>query len=87
MLRKMFTLVSLVVVAAFILTACGATPTVAPVATAKPVTPPTKLYRSSSIPNLHLLRLLVAPAEPVTIKWWHISTGESHKALFQKYGR
>jgi len=71
MTRKIFNLLSLVLIMAFALAACG-TPAPAPTEAVKPtdavVVEPTK-----------------APAEKVTIKWWHITTGESNKAVFQKY--
>jgi raffinose/stachyose/melibiose transport system substrate-binding protein len=86
MLRKLSVLASLMLVAAFLLAACGtAATTAAPVATAKPVTPPTEavpvLVDTKPAPT----EAPVKPAEPVTIKWWHISTAENHKAMFQKY--
>jgi raffinose/stachyose/melibiose transport system substrate-binding protein len=66
MLRKLFILVSLVLVASFVLTACGAPATQAPApATAAPAT--------------------AAPAKPVKIVWWHISTADNHKAMFQSF--
>jgi raffinose/stachyose/melibiose transport system substrate-binding protein len=55
MFRKLFTLVSLVFVAAFALTACG--PKAAPAT--------------------------VAPAKPVTVEWWHITTIDPGKTLWQ----
>ncbi len=76
MLRKIFTLVSLALVAAFILTACGttATPTAAPTA---PQAQPTTAEPTAVPPT--------AAPKPVTINWWHISTADNHKALFQKF--
>ncbi len=53
MSRKIYTILSLLLVAAFALSACG--PKAA------------------------------APAQKVTVNWWHISTAEEHKALFQKF--
>src|SRR5512135_68786 len=58
MLRKLFVLVSLVVIAAFILTDCGAVAKTAAPATA-------------------------APAKPVTVEWWHITTIDPGKTLWQ----
>jgi raffinose/stachyose/melibiose transport system substrate-binding protein len=55
MFRKLFTLISLVLVAAFALTACGPTATIA--------APPT--------------------AKPVTVEWWHITTIDPGKTLWQ----
>ncbi len=76
MLRKIFTLVSLALVAAFILTACGttATPTAVPTA---PQAQPTTAEPTAVPPT--------AAPKPVTINWWHISTADNHKALFQKF--
>jgi raffinose/stachyose/melibiose transport system substrate-binding protein len=54
MYRKLFVLVSIVMIAAFALSACG---------TAKPA----------------------ASTKPVTIEWWHISTLDPGKTLFQTF--
>ncbi len=84
MLRKLFFLVSLVLIAAFSLSACGPAATTA--APAAPVTQapavPVLLPTATAAPVA-----TAAPAKPVKITWWHISTAEAHKALFQKYGR
>ena len=71
MTRKIFTLFSLVLTAAFVLAACGPAATSAP-PTAVPATamPPT-----------------AEPAKPVTIEWWHINTQDPGKTLWQNYGR
>jgi len=67
--RKIFLLISLVLIAAFVLSACGtATATTAP---AKPAD------TKEAVPT-------VEPTKPVTVTWWHISTGETHKAVWQK---
>jgi raffinose/stachyose/melibiose transport system substrate-binding protein len=55
MTRKLYVLLSLVLVVAFTLTACGG---------AAPATS--------------------AASEKVTVTWWHISTAEEHKAVWQK---
>jgi raffinose/stachyose/melibiose transport system substrate-binding protein len=70
MTRKIFNLLSLVLILAFALAACGPTP--APTAAVEPTeagAEPTEAAPSG---------------EKVTIKWWHITTGESNKAVFQK---
>src|SRR5512138_369770 len=68
MSRKIYMILSLLLVAAFALSACGAKPTAAPVATDAPAQP----------------AATEAPSEKVTVTWWHISTAEEHKALWQK---
>jgi raffinose/stachyose/melibiose transport system substrate-binding protein len=81
MFRKLFVLVSLVVVAAFALTACGpAATTAAPPpatqapapATAAPVLVPTA-EPATPAPTL----------APVTVEWWHITTIDPGKTLWQ----
>jgi raffinose/stachyose/melibiose transport system substrate-binding protein len=71
--RKMLMLIGLVLITALVLTACAtATPTTAPaVNTPKPVAGKTE------VPT-------VQKAEPVTIEWWHITTAEDQKAVWQK---
>lgn len=70
MLRKLLITVSLVMIASFILTACaGAQATVVP--TAVPQTAPT------TVPPTE-------PPKPVTITWYHITTAENQKAVWQK---
>jgi len=58
MTRKIFTLLSLMLVTVLALSACGPTPT--------PAVPPTAV-----------------PAQKVTIEWWHISTVDPGKTLWQ----
>ncbi len=76
MSRKIYTILSLLLVAAFALSACGAkaTEAPAPVATDAPAV-------ATEAPVV----ATEAPAEKVTVTWWHISTAEEHKALFQKF--
>ncbi len=80
MFRKLFVLVSLVAIAAFALTACGpAATTAAPApatqapapATAAPVLVPTAAPATA------------APAKAVTVEWWHITTIDPGKTLWQ----
>jgi len=68
MSKKLNILLSILLVAAFILTACQQATTQAPEATQAPQAEATE-----------------APAagEKVTITWWHISTAEEHKAVWQ----
>jgi raffinose/stachyose/melibiose transport system substrate-binding protein len=79
MSRKIYTILSLLLVAAFALSACGAPAT--PAATQAPATQaPATLAPATEAPTA-----TEAPAQKVTVKWWHISTAENHKALFQKF--
>jgi raffinose/stachyose/melibiose transport system substrate-binding protein len=79
MLRKLFTLVSLVLIASFVLTGCGpAATTAAPApATAAPAVP-VLLPTATMAPVA-----TAAPAKPVTIEWWHITTIDPGKTLWQ----
>jgi raffinose/stachyose/melibiose transport system substrate-binding protein len=82
MFRRISVLISLVLIAAFALTACGA-----PATTAAPPAPATQ---APAVPALlptatQAPVATAAPVEPVTITWWHISTADEHKALFQKF--
>ena len=78
MLRKLFSLVSLMLITAFVLTACGtaATPTAAP-ATQAPTTAPATAAPTAVPPT--------ATAKTVTIEWWHISTLDPGKTLWQTF--
>ena len=80
MLHKLFKLVSFVLIASFVLTAC-ATATPAP-ATQAPATQapavPVVLPTATMAPVA-----TAAPAKPVTIEWWHITTLDPGKALWQ----
>ena len=79
MFRKLFVLTSFLLIAAFALSACGTPATPAPAtgapATAAPATAAPATVAPATEP----------PAQPVKINWWHISTAENHKALFQKF--
>lgn len=57
MSRKLYMILSLLLITAFALSACGSPATPAPAD---------------------------EPADKVTVTWWHISTAEEHKALWQK---
>jgi raffinose/stachyose/melibiose transport system substrate-binding protein len=82
MLRKFIVLISFVLIAAFVLTGCGPAATAAP-ATAAPAT--------MQVPDLLPTTTMapVAPAteapavEPVTVEWWHITTIDPGKTLWQ----
>ncbi len=71
MSRKIYTILSLLLVAAFALSACGAPATDAP---AQPAATDAPAQPAATD----------APAEKVTVTWWHISTAEEHKAVWQK---
>ncbi|MGA2488708.1 MAG: extracellular solute-binding protein [Anaerolineales bacterium] len=82
MARKLLTFVSFVLIAAFALTACAptATPTQAPPppATQAPAVP-VLLPTGTQAPTA-----TAAPtAKPVTIEWWHITTVDPGKTLWQ----
>ena len=79
MSRKIYMILSIVLVVAFALTACGAPATEAPPAAEQPAEPaqPAATEAPAEPPMEEM-------AEPVTITWWHISTAEEHKALWQK---
>jgi raffinose/stachyose/melibiose transport system substrate-binding protein len=66
MTRKIFTLLSFILVAVLTLSACG--------------TPPTPVAQPTDVPA----QPTDVPMQKVTVKWWHISTAEDHKALWQK---
>jgi len=72
MSRKISILLSLVLIVSFVMSACTT-------ATQAPTAAPATAAPATAAPAT------VAPAKPVTITWWHISTAENHKALFQKF--
>jgi len=67
----MFVLVGLVLIIAIALTGCGTTATTAVEPTVKPAD-----TKAAEVPTVEV-------AEPVTVTWWHISTAEEHKNLWQ----
>jgi raffinose/stachyose/melibiose transport system substrate-binding protein len=90
MTRKIFILISLMLTVAFVLTACApqvsqpiATPPTAVPDTAVPPTevPPTEVP-PTEVPPTEVPPTEV-PAEPVTVEWWHITTQDPGKALWQ----
>jgi raffinose/stachyose/melibiose transport system substrate-binding protein len=83
--KKLTVLASLLLVLTFLLAACApaATPAPAPQPTAAPAAAEPTQAPAAAEPT-------AAPAaqpaaEPVTIRWWHISTADEHKALWQKF--
>jgi raffinose/stachyose/melibiose transport system substrate-binding protein len=71
MTRKIFNLLSLVLIVAFALSACS--PAATPTAEVQPTEAGAEPTEAST------------DGEKVTVTWWHISTGDTHKALFQKF--
>ena len=74
MLRKLFTLLSLVLIASFALAACGTPATEAPVVSNEPASTEAPAV-ATEVP---------ASAEPVTITWWHITTKDPGLSDWQK---
>jgi raffinose/stachyose/melibiose transport system substrate-binding protein len=76
MSRKIFVLLSLMVITAFALSACG------PAATATQVVPTSAAVQPTVAPQA-----TAAPTEAakVTINWWHISTKDPGLSLWQKF--
>jgi ABC-type glycerol-3-phosphate transport system substrate-binding protein len=72
--KKSAALISLILIVSFLLAACApaATPAPAPQPTAAPAAP-----EPTAAPA-------AAEAKPVTINWWHITTAENQKAVWQK---
>jgi raffinose/stachyose/melibiose transport system substrate-binding protein len=78
MSRKIYTILSLLLVAAFALSACAPAATEAPepVATEAPADEPVATEEPAMTEE--------PSAENVTVTWWHISTAEDHAAVWQK---
>src|SRR5689334_11230414 len=78
MSRKLYMILSLMLIAAFALTACGSPATEAPpdepAATEAPAEEPAATEAATEEPA----------ADKVTIEWWHITTEEAQKAVWQK---
>ncbi|MGA9347770.1 MAG: extracellular solute-binding protein [Anaerolineae bacterium] len=72
MSRKLLHLISVLLVAVFVLSACA--PAAAPTAVPKP----TEVPKPIEVPT-------PTAAPKVKFTWWHISTAENHKALWQKF--
>ncbi len=73
MSRKMYLILSVLLIAVFTLSACAAPAPAAPPAPSSAQEQPTQAQAQAP-----------APAEKVTITWWHITTAENQKAVWQK---
>jgi raffinose/stachyose/melibiose transport system substrate-binding protein len=78
MTRKLNVLLSLVLVLSFALASCAA-PTAAPAAPAEPAAPAAPAAPAEPAPVEP-----EAPAEKVTITWWHIQVADDQKAFWQE---
>ena len=77
MSRKIYMILSVLLIVAFALSACAPQATEAPdqpAATDAPAQPAATDAPAAT----------EASAEKVTVTWWHISTADEHKALWQK---
>ena len=85
MSRKLFPLISIVLIAAFALSACApATPTAAPQPTQAPAAQPTQApAKPTEAPKPTAVPQPTA-APKVKIAWWHITTADNQKAVWQK---
>jgi raffinose/stachyose/melibiose transport system substrate-binding protein len=77
MFRKFLTLISLVLIATFLLTACGTATTEVPVEVEE-TEPMEEATEEEEVVEV------VEEAEPVTIEWWHISTKDPALSDWQK---
>jgi len=68
MSRRIYMILSLLLIAAFALSACGSPATSAPAATEAPAEEPAATE---------------AAADKVTVTWWHITTADEHKVVWQ----
>lgn len=80
MSRKFYTLLSLLMIGSFVLAACGTPATPAPAPTTAAVSSAAMSATAAPQPTD-----TTAPAQKVTVTWWHISTVDAQKALFQKF--
>lgn len=77
MSRKIYTILSLLLIAAFALSACGTKATEAPAAAPQAPAQPAATEAPAQPAATE------ASAGKVTVTWWHISTAAEHKALWQ----
>jgi len=84
MSRKIYFLLSIILVAAFALSACGGATTPAPVATDVPAQPAaTEAPAATAAPAATEAPAATAAPAKVTIEWWHITTVDPGKTLWQ----
>ena len=76
MSRKIYVILSVLLITAFALSACGSPATEPPAAATEAPAAATEAPAQPAATE--------APAEKVTVTWWHISTAEEHKAVWQK---
>jgi raffinose/stachyose/melibiose transport system substrate-binding protein len=76
MSHKIYTILSILLITAFALAACGSPATEPPAAATKAPAVATEAPAQPAATE--------APAEKVTVTWWHISTADEHKAVWQK---
>src|SRR5512139_95346 len=76
MSRKLYALLSILLIASFALAACGTPATPVPAATQPPAAA-TEPPAATEAPATE------AAAEPVTVEWWHITTIDPGKTLWQ----
>jgi raffinose/stachyose/melibiose transport system substrate-binding protein len=88
--RRVFSVLAVLVVFAMLLSACAPAPAPATQApaqqpAAKPTDAPKPTEKPAEVKPTEAPKATEAPAaEPVTVKWWHISTAAEHKDLWQK---
>ena len=88
MSRKIYLILSLLLIAAFAFSGCASPAAETESPTEAVVTEPTKEPVAPTEEPMAPTEEPVAPTEepamePVTITWWHISTAEEHKAVWQ----
>lgn len=87
---KSFSWVSIALIAAFTLTACGAAATPAPTSTTAPAAaetaaPTVTQASATAVPDTAVPAATEATtSNKVTITWWHITTADNQKAVWQK---
>ena len=82
MSRKLFAMISILLIAAFVLPACA--PAAAP-APAPQIVPQTVVVpQTVAVPQTVVVPATAAPAKKVEINWWHISTKDPGLTYWQK---
>jgi raffinose/stachyose/melibiose transport system substrate-binding protein len=85
MARKLFVMISLVLIAVFALSACApAATTAAPTQPPAPTTAPATAAPATAVPPTAVPpTATTVPAKPVTIEWWHITTVDPGLTLWK----